>query len=396
MSSIQAEEQPKVSLFYNPAVRGYVAQGLLLLVLVVLVYFAVTNAADNIRRNNIPTDFSFWNAPAGFDTNQHLIPFSAAAQSTYGQAFLVGLLNTLLVGAIGCVLATFLGFFIGIARLSSNWIVAKMAMVYVETLRNIPLLLQLLFWYGAIIPQLPTLKESWQWPGNVFVNNRGIIIPQPLFGPGAVWILLALGLAMAAAAAFRFWANKRQMATGQPAPVTLVTWGLVIGLPLLAYVLAGMPVSFDPPKLGKFNITGGLPIFPEFVALLLGLVLYTASFIAEIVRAGIVSVSKGQTEAAGALGLQPSMATDLIIVPQALRVIIPPLTSQYLNLIKNSSLAVAIGYPDLVQIYMGTVLNQTGAAVQVVLTTMAVYLVISLVISLGMNIYNQRKALAER
>ncbi len=376
--------------------RGYAAQGLLLLILAVLVYFAVTNAADNIRRNNIPTDFSFWNAPAGFDTNQHLIPFSAAAQSTYGQAFLVGLLNTLLVGAIGCVLATFLGFFIGIARLSSNWIVAKMAMVYVETLRNIPLLLQLYFWYQAILPLLPDPKQSRQLPGNIFLNNRGLIVPEPQFGPGAIWMLLALLAAIVIALVFRSWASKWQMVTGQRAPVALVALALVVGLPLLAYFVSGMPLSFNVPKLGKFNITGGIPVFTEFVALLFGLVLYTASFIAEIVRAGIVSVPKGQTEAAGALGLRPGITTKLVIVPQALRVIIPPLTSQYLNLIKNSSLAVAIGYPDLVQIYMGTVLNQTGAAVQVVLTTMAVYLVISLVISLGMNIYNQRMSLAER
>ena len=396
MSLNQAGERPKVPFFYDPAVRGYAAQGLLLLILAVLVYFAVTNAADNIRRNNIPTDFSFWNAPAGFDTNQHLIPFSAAAQSTYGQAFLVGLLNTLLVGAIGCVLATFLGFFIGIARLSSNWIVAKMAMVYVETLRNIPLLLQLYFWYQAILPLLPDPKQSRQLPGNIFLNNRGLIVPEPQFGPGAIWMLLALLAAIVIALVFRSWASKWQMVTGQRAPVALVALALVVGLPLLAYFVSGMPLSFNVPKLGKFNITGGIPVFTEFVALLFGLVLYTASFIAEIVRAGIVSVPKGQTEAAGALGLQPGITTKLIIVPQALRVIIPPLTSQYLNLIKNSSLAVAIGYPDLVQIYMGTVLNQTGAAVQVVLTTMAVYLVISLVISLGMNIYNQRMSLAER
>ena len=396
MSIEPAKERPKVALIYNPAVRGFAAQGILLVVLGFLVYFAIVNAAQNIRDHHIPTDFNFWNSPAGFDINQHLIPFSSVQQSTYGQAFLVGLLNTLLVGGIGVVLATFLGFFVGIARLSSNWVVAKLATIYVETLRNIPLLLQLLFWYQAILQPLPDPKQSIALPGNIFLNNRGFIVPEPIFGPGSVWVLAALVLAIVAALVFRNRARVRQLATGQQAPVGLVALGLIIGLPVLAFFSAGLPISFSLPELGKFNIHGGLSLFPEFVALLLGLVLYTATYIAEIVRAGILAVSHGQTEAAGALGLQPGLTNKLIVIPQALRVIIPPLTSHYLNLIKNSSLAVAIGYPDLVQVYMGTVLNQTGAAVQVVLTTMAVYLTISLLISLAMNIYNKKKSLAER
>ena len=305
MSVDAASERPKVAWFYNPAIRGFAAQAGLLAILLVLVYFAVTNAAENMAKNHIPTDFKFWNAPAGFDTNQHLIPFSAAAQSTYGEAFVVGLLNTLLVGAIGVVLATFLGFFIGLARLSSNWIVARLATIYVETLRNIPLLLQLLFWYQAMLRPLPDPKQSIALPGNMFLNNRGLIVPQPIFGPGSIWVLAAFVIAIVAALAFRSWARARQMATGQAAPVGLVAIGLIVGLPVLALLVTGLPISFSLPVLGKFNINGGFSIFPELVALLLGLVLYTAAFIAEIVRAGIQSVSHGQTEAARAVGLQP-------------------------------------------------------------------------------------------
>ena len=392
----RADDRPSVSFFYNPVVRGIATQTVLVVVLLVLVVFGVLNARDNMIAHHIPTDFRFWNAPAGFDVNQHLIPFSSSTQSTYGEAFLVGLLNTLLVSAIGIVLASFLGFFVGIARLSSNWLVAKIATIYVETLRNIPLLLQLLFWYGAMLQPLPDPKQSIALPGNIFLNNRGLLVPSPIFAPGAIWLLAALVAGVVATIFYYNWAKKRQLATGQQSPVGWVALALIVGLPLLVFFLSGRPVTFSLPVLGKFNITGGISIFPEFVALLLGLVLYTAAFIAEIVRAGILAVSKGQGEAAGALGLSKGLATKLIIVPQAMRVIIPPLTSQYLNLVKNSSLAVAIGYPDLVQIYMGTVLNQTGAAVQVVLTTMAVYLTISLVISLGMNIYNKKKTLAER
>ena len=389
------DQRPKVAFLNDPFWRGVLAQGILLLALAALLVFGILNAARNMEANRIPTDFRFWNNPAGFDINQHFIAFSAAAQSTYGEAFFVGLLNTLLVGAIGVVLATFLGFFVGIARLSSNWLVAKIATVYVETLRNIPLLLQLLFWYQAVLAPLPDPKQSIRL-GNIFLNNRGVLVPAPIFGPGSVWVLAALIAALIGALGFRSWARKRQSATGQQAPVGLVALALIIGLPLLAFFAAGGPISFSVPEQSRFNITGGVSIFPELVALLLGLVLYTAAFIAEIVRAGIMSVSRGQTEAAGALGLPGGLSTKLIIVPQAMRVIVPPLTSQYLNLIKNSSLAVAIGYPDLVQVYMGTVLNQTGAAVQVVLTTMAVYLTISLLISLAMNIYNRKTSLQER
>lgn len=397
MSTLSTEpaRPGKASLFYDPKIRGYVYQLLLLAVVVFLIYEAATNAIDNLRAQKIASGFGFWNNAAGFDVNQKLIPFSAAG-STYGQAFWVGLLNTLLVAAIGIVLSTFLGFFIGVARLSHNWIVSKIAMIYVEVVRNLPLLLQLFFWYNAVLKPLPDARNSIQLPGSIFLNNRGLITPNPIFGPGFSMVLLALFIGIIAAVGFYLWSKRQQEVTGRQYPNGLIALALVIGLPLLVFFMVGQPLSFDLPQQGRFNLTGGLQIFPEFVALLIGLTTYTAAFIAEVVRAGILAVSRGQTEAAHALGLRPGPTLKLVVIPQAMRVIIPPLTSNYLNLTKNSSLAVVIGYPDLVQVFMGTVLNQTGQAVEMVSITMAVYLTISLVTSFFMNIYNKRMALVER
>lgn len=382
------------SLLQNPTFRGAAYQ----LVLVAGILFAIDEAAGNVVTNlakaHVPLNFDFWTAVAGFDINQRLIPYSAL--STYGQAFWVGLVNTLLVGALGIVLTTILGFAVGIARLSKNWIVARLALVYVETLRNIPLLLQLLFWYNAVLKPLPAPRQSIALPGGIFLNNRGLVLPDPQFGPGAGTVGLALLLGLAAATGYAVWARRRQKATGAQSPVLAVGLALVIGLPVLAYLLLGRPITFSVPVLKGFNFVGGQSVFPEFVALLLGLSVYTASFVAEIVRAGIQSVSRGQSEAGEALGLATGRIRTLVVVPQAMRVIIPPLTNQYLNVVKNSSLAVFIGYPDLVQVFAGTVLNQTGAAVQVMAVTMAVYLVISLVTSFAMNLYNRRTALVER
>ncbi len=303
----------------------------------------------------------------------------------------------MLVAGCGIILATILGFLVGVARLSSNWIVAKVAMVYVEVIRNLPLLLQLFFWYNAVLKPLPGPRQSiWMFNESVAVNNRGLYLPEPLFGPGAGWIGIALLLGLAGAIFFRVWAKKQQEATGTQYPVGLIALGLILGLPLLAYLATGMPVAFAYPQLAGFNLRGGIQIFPEFVALLIGLTTYTAGFIAEVVRAGILAVSKGQTEAANSLGLRPGPTLRLVVIPQAMRVIIPPLTSQYLNLTKNSSLAVAVGYPDLVQVFTGTVLNQTGQALEVIAITMAVYLTISLATSFFMNIYNAKMALVER
>ncbi len=393
--SIAAEAKPKVSPFYDPKVRSFVFQALLCLFLVWLVYSGISNVRENLARAKIAAGFGFWDNNAGFPISQSLI-FYSEASSSYGRAFWVGLINTLLVASIGIVFATILGFIVGIARLSKNFLVAKLAYWYVEVIRNLPLLLQLLFWYNAVVKALPEVRDSIKFPGSVYLNNRGLIFPNPVPGDyfwltGVVFWLGILG-----AAFFYMYAKKKQEKTGIQSPIALVTLGLLFGLPLLIFLISGMPMSFEYPSASRFNISGGISVLPEFLALLFGLVIYTAAFIAEAVRAGILAVSKGQTEASYALGIKPKNTLNLVVIPQAMRVIIPPLTSHYLNLTKNSSLAVFVGYPDLVNIFTGTVLNQTGQAIEVVAITMLVYLTISLSTSLVMNWYNARKALVER
>lgn len=398
-TAVSQASPPKKSFLYDPNVRGIFYQALLVVIVVYLFYMAATNAIENLRRAKIASGFGFLENTAGFDISQTLITYSAAG-STYGEAFVVGLLNTLLVSAIGIFFATILGFLVGIARLSSNWMVRKVSMVYVELLRNIPLLLQLLFWYIAVLGPLPQPRNSVEMGAGFFLNSRGLFMPRPLYAADAWIVLTALAIGVVGTIGFRIWARKQQEQTGRQYPVGLVTLGLVLGLPILAWLVLAVaganPISFELPKKGTFNLQGGMQILPEFVALLVGLVTYTAAFIAEVVRAGILAVSKGQTEAAGSLGLRPGQTLRLVVIPQAMRVIIPPLTSQYLNLTKNSSLAVAIGYPDLVQVFMGTVLNQTGQAIEVVMITMGVYLTISLLTSFVMNIYNRRVSIVER
>jgi general L-amino acid transport system permease protein len=385
----------RVAFYNDPKVRSIAYQVALCAVIGFLVYAAVSNAITNLERAHIASGFGFWHNNAGFDISQTLIPYDSEA-SSYGRAFWVGLLNTLLVASLGIVIATVLGFVIGIARLSKNWLVSKAATGYVETIRNIPLLLQLLFWYNAVLKALPEMHDSYKIPGGIFLNNRGLFVPAPIYSHGFGWVEIACAAGIVGSIGYYVWARKRQEHTGQQTPVALVTLALVIGLPLVLFALAGFPLSFEFPQGGRFNISGGIEILPEFAALLFGLSIYTAAFIAEVVRAGILAVSGGQTEAAYSLGLRARPTLRLIVVPQAMRVIIPPLTSQYLNLTKNSTLAVAIGYPDLVQVFAGTVLNQTGQAVEVVAITMAVYLTISLATSLLMNLYNSRIALVER
>lgn len=398
-SSVSQASPPKRSFLYDPNVRGIFYQTLLVVVVIYLFYMAATNAIENLRRAKIASGFGFLENTAGFDISQTLITYSAAG-STYGEAFVVGLLNTLLVSAIGIFFATILGFLVGIARLSSNWMVRKVSMVYVELLRNIPLLLQLLFWYIAVLGPLPQPRNSVEMGAGFFLNSRGLFMPRPIYASDIGILLAVIALGIVGTIGFRIWARKQQEQTGRQYPVGLVTLGLVLGLPIAVWIILALaganPISFELPQKGTFNLQGGMQILPEFVALLVGLVTYTAAFIAEVVRAGILAVSKGQTEAAGSLGLRPGQTLRLVVIPQAMRVIIPPLTSQYLNLTKNSSLAVAIGYPDLVQVFMGTVLNQTGQAIEVVVITMGVYLTISLLTSFVMNIYNRRVAIVER
>ncbi len=375
---------------------GNIALQLALVVIVGgLVYAAAVNAARNLAQAHIASGFAFWNNTAGFDISQTLIAYSSSA-STFGCAFWVGLLNTLLVAALGIVLATVLGFIIGIARLSSNWLVARLAGAYVELIRNVPLLLQLLFWYNAVLKSLPQLRGSMTLPGGAILNNRGLFLPRPEFAPGSGVVVVALLFGVLATIVLRWWARRRQERTGVPVRILWLAFALIIVLPLAVYALAGQPLTFSFPTMGRFNVIGGVEILPEFAALLLALSIYTAAFIAEVVRAGVLAVPHGQTEAAQALGLRSGTTLRLVVVPQAMRVIVPPLTSQYLNLIKNSSLAVAIGYPDLVQVFTGSVLNITGQAVEVVAITMAVYLFISLVTSLAMNLYGRTVAIVER
>jgi general L-amino acid transport system permease protein len=385
----------RVAFYNDPKVRSVTYQVALLAIVGFLVWSAISNAIENLQRAHIASGFGFWDTTAGFDISQTLISYSSQA-STYGRAFWVGLLNTLLVAGLGIVLATIIGFIVGISRLSKNWLLAKVATGYVETIRNIPLLLQLLFWYNAVLKALPAMRESIVIPGGAFLNNRGLFLPAPVFLDGFDCVIAAIVVGVLLSIGVYIWARKRQERTGQQAPLGWIVLALVIGLPLLVFAAKGFPLQFDYPQGGRFNISGGLEVLPEFAALLFGLSIYTAAFIAEVVRAGILAVSSGQIEASYSLGLRPRPTLRLIVVPQAMRVIVPPLTSQYLNLIKNSSLAVAIGYPDLVQVFTGTVLNQTGQAVEVVAITMLVYLSISLVTSFAMNIYNSRVALVER
>ncbi len=378
----------------NPRVRAVVLQVLFLLGIVAFFAYVLDNTLNNLEQRGISTGFGFLSVEAGFGILQTLIEYSET--SSYGRTFAVGLLNTLLVSALGILLATLLGFVIGVARLSGNWLVARLAGAYVEIFRNIPLLLQIFFWYFAVLRALPMPRQSLSFQDAVFVNLRGLYLPRPVLEDGFGLVMGAVGIVLIASVLLRRWARRRRDETGRQLAIGRYAVVMLIGLPLLAFYLAGKPLSWELPELRGFNFQGGIAVIPELTALLLALSIYTAAFIAEIVRSGILAVAKGQTEAAYALGLRPGQTLRLVIIPQALRVIIPPLTSQYLNLLKNSSLATAIGYPDLVSVFAGTTLNQTGQAVEVIAMTMAVYLFISLLISLIMNWYNKRIALVER
>ena len=377
----------------DPAVRGIAFQVVFVAAVVAVGAFLVHNTLANLERQNIATGFGFLDREAGFAIGESLIAYSPA--DSYAGAFLVGLTNTLYVAVLGIVLATILGTVMGLARLSSNWLIRKLAQIYVEIFRNIPLALQLFFWWGLLRWSAPAPRQAWQPLADVFVSNRGIVFPVPREDPAHPWIWAALIVGIVAAWAIAHWARLRQARTGRQFPSGWAGLALTIGLPLAVFLAAGAPLDLDVPALRGFNFTGGSALSPEFAALLIGLVIYTGSFVAEIVRAGILAVSWGQSEAAMALGLTPWQRMRLIVLPQALRVIVPPMTSQYLNLTKNSSLAVIIGYPDLVSV-ANTTINQTGQAVEGIAMIMAVYLAISLTISLLMNLYNRAVALVER
>ncbi|MEE9588720.1 MAG: amino acid ABC transporter permease, partial [Hyphomicrobiaceae bacterium] len=396
---IKSDEQGKASFFYDPRVRAIFSQVVLFALLAWAGYAIVANTIANLERQNIASGFGFLKDTAGFGIIQTLVPYTEV--SSYGWTFVVGLLNTILVAVVGIVLTTALGFVIGVARLSANWVVSNLAYVYVEIMRNIPLLLHIFIWYFAVLRAVPGKREKWSLFDTVHVNIIGIWAPMPVTHDGFSLVVIAFVLAIIGAFFVARWAKTRQAATGQQFPVFWAAVGIIVGLPLFVYLATGMPLTFehpvfktDGPMLRRgFQQDVGLNIIPEFLALLFALSSYTAAYIAEIVRAGIMAVSHGQTEASHALGIRPGPTLRLVVIPQAMRVIIPPMTNQYLNLTKNSSLAVAIAYPDLVSVFAGTTLNQTGQAVEILLMTMGVYLTLSLLISMVMNWYNARIAL---
>jgi general L-amino acid transport system permease protein len=367
---------------------GFVLQLLFVAALVWIGYEIVANARANLQSQRITSGFGFLSHNAGFDVSQSLIPYTGS--DTYTRVFLVGLLNTLLVSVIGIFFATVIGFLVALGRLSPNWLLARISGGYVELVRNLPVLFQILFWYLAVLAALPAPRQSVSLFGAFFLNNRGLVVPRPIAEAGLAAFGLAILIAIAGSLALRSHARRQLFDSGKRILVWPYVAGLLLGLPLLAVLVFGRPFSFEWPVLKGFNFSGGSRVIPEFVALTLALSTYTGAFIAEIVRAGILSVHTGQMEAGASLGLPRGSSLRLIVVPQAMRVILPPLTSQYLNLTKNSSLAVAIGYPDLVSVFAGTTLSQTGQAIEILAITMGVYLLLSLVTSAIMNFYGWR------
>ena len=392
---IQRETNPseKVPFWLDPKKRSIIYQVGVLCMVGLLAYYLISNTLANLQRQSIATGFGFLTKESSFEIGESLIPYSAA--SSYGRALLVGALNTLKVAFIGIVATLILGTLVGVARLSTNWLVSKLASIYIEVMQDVPVLLQLFFWYAIFYETLPSPRQALNPITGLFLCNRGVIFAVPESNPAHKYMLLALAVGLIGAYLFRRWAKKRQESTGQILPVFRVSVGVIIGLPLIVWLAFGAPVKMDVPELVGFNFKGGMTLSPEFIALLLGLVLYTAAFVAEVVRAGIQSVGKGQREAAMSIALKPNQVLNLVILPQALRVIIPPLTSQMLNLTKNSSLAVAIGFPDFVSV-ANTTINQTGQSIEGVALIMAVYLFFSLSTSAFMNWYNKKVKLIER
>ncbi|MDZ5704573.1 amino acid ABC transporter permease [Enterobacter ludwigii] len=380
--------------FSHPAVRAWLFQVIAIIAVVLIAVYLIHNTITNLNNRGITSGFAFLDRSAGFGIVQHLIDYQEG--DTYGRVFVVGLLNTLLVSALCIVFASILGFFIGLARLSENWLLRKLSTFYIETFRNIPPLLQIFFWYFAVLRNLPGPRQAIDALDLFFLSNRGLYIPSPQPGEGLYAFIAALVIALALSAAMFRYNRKHQFKTGQLRKTWPTAAILIIGLPLLTHWLFGAALHWDISQLRGFNFQGGMVLIPELAALTLALSIYTSAFIAEIIRAGIQAVPYGQHEAARSLGLPHTVTLRQVIIPQALRVIIPPLTSQYLNIVKNSSLAAAIGYPDMVSLFAGTVLNQTGQAIETIAITMSVYLIISLVISLLMNLYNRRIALVER
>ena len=382
------------SFFNNPKNRALIYQFLLLLGLGFFFYTIVSNALANMEARGIKSGFGFLFTTSGFDILMSLIDYDAT--HTYGKTFIVGLLNTILVSIIGIILSTIVGFLVGVSYFSHNWLLKRLSIVYVETFRNIPLLLQVFFWYFAVLAALPQVRDSLSIGEAIFLNVRGLFFPELVEESGASFVYASIAVAIVLIALMRRWAHKRQDETGEQFPVFLTGLGLFFGLPLVVLLIMGVPFHFEYPVAGRFNVSGGTSVIPELMALALALTVYTGAFIAEAVRAGIQAVPHGQTEAARSIGLKESRIMSLIIVPQAMRVIVPLLNSEYQSLVKNSTLATAIGYPDLFTVFVGTTLNQTGQAIEIVFMTMAVYFVINMVISFVMNRFNASVALVER
>lgn len=392
MAATELSRKSDTSIFNSLAFRGMVYQVLLAAGVVLLGWYLYHNAHLNLERQGIATGFGFLDEKAGFGIGESLIAYDSGR--SYGRALLVGILNTLHVAAFGIVLATILGVVMGIARVSGNWLISKLASGYVEVCRNVPVVLHVIFW-ATVIRALPPPRQALNPFDGVFITNRGVIYPIPVENPVYLWVGAALVAGIVGAVLLARWAGRRRELTGRYVPTFWPGLGLILGLPLLAWLAGGAPLEWSVPELRGFNFRGGASLTPEFVGLLVGITVYTGAFIAEIVRAGIQSVPHGQVEAARAVGLRPGLVMRLVILPQALRVIVPPTTSQYLSLTKNSSLGVLIGYPDLVNIG-NTTLNQTGQALEAIAIMMAVYLIISLTISLFMNVYNRVVAIRER
>lgn len=353
-----------------------------------IAYEIISNARANLENQHIAAGFGFLANNAGFDVNQTLISYTGS--DTFLRVFVVGLLNTLVVSVVGIVFATLIGFIVALCRLSPNWLVSRVGEIYVEIIRNLPLLFQILFWYLAVLAALPNPRQSISLLGIAFISNRGLVIPSPVGQGGLLPFMAMLALGVLASLGLRSYARRALFQAGRVIRIWPYVLGFLFGLPLVTMLVFGLPFTVELPQLKGFNFAGGARVIPEFVALTLALSTYTAAFIAEIVRAGILSVHKGQMEAGASLGLSRGSTLRLIVVPQAMRVIVPPLTNQYLNLTKNSSLAVAIGYPDLVSVWAGTSLSQTGQAIEIITMTMGVYLLISLITSAIMSLYGWR------
>ena len=386
--------QKQVAFYNNPENRAIIYQVLALGLIFLLSYFVINNMFTNIEKRGINTGFDFLSSEAGFGILQSLVAYDES--DTHGKVFIVGLLNTVLVSVIGIIFASIIGLLVGIGRLSKNFMVSKLSLIYIETFRNIPILLQILFWYNVVLASLPSPRQSMSFFDSIFFNNRGLYIPRPILESGFTAVIIAFIIAIASVIYLKKWSTKRHNETGEEFPLFFTSIAILIGAPTLVFLLSGSPASLEIAALKGFNFKGGWTLIPELLALAFALSIYTATYIAEAVRAGIEAVPKGQKEAAAALGLKDNTILKKVVLPQALRVIIPPVINQYLNLLKNSSLATAIGYPELVTVFSGTSLNQVGQAIEIILMTMAVYLTISIIISVFMNYVNSRMQIKER